>query len=297
MNPHNNAPLWRSLMFCPANSERFVSKANQRGADAVVLDLEDSVALSEKARARSSLSASAAHIRSGGADVVVRVNRDLRLAVADIESAVSRDVSAIMLPKVKGPEHIQLMAEVLMDRELELGLQPGHTRIVALVETAEAMGRINEIAKADSRMVAMAVGGEDLATELDAEPSADSLYVAKMLGVLAARAAGILPIGVLASVASIGGDDGSYQEMLARSRRLGFAGATCVHPRQVPMLNEIFSPGAAQVDLARRIIQAYEEAIQRGEGAIALEGRMIDKPVVIRAQRLLAQLDAQKGVS
>jgi len=295
MSRHGN-PLWRSLMFCPANSERFIAKANQRGADAVILDLEDSVALPEKEKARVTLGASATHIRSGGADVVVRVNRELTLAVPDIECAISPDVSAIMLPKVKGPEHIQLMAEVIEARELELGMELGHTHIIALVETADAMGRINEVARSHPRLVALAVGGEDLATELDAEPSADSLYVAKMLGVLAARAAGILPIGVLASVASIGGDDDGYLEMLARSRRLGFAGATCVHPRQVPMLNEVFSPGAAQVDLARRIVEAYTEATQRGKGAVALDGRMIDKPIVIRAQRLLAQLDAQKGV-
>lgn len=294
---HRDLPLWRSLMFCPANAERFVAKAHERGADAVILDLEDSIALSEKAHARARLGASAAHIRTGGADVIVRVNRELTLAVPDMESAVSPGVSAIMLPKVKGPEHIQLLAEVITARELELGMAVGHTKIVALVETADGMGKINEIAKAHPRLAGMAVGGEDLATELDAEPSADSLYVAKMLGVMAARAAGILPIGVLASVAGIDGDDDSYQQMLARSRRLGFAGATCVHPRQVRLLNEAFSPGAAQVDLARRIVQAYEAAVQRGAGAIALDGRMIDRPVVIRAQRLLAQLDAQKGVS
>ncbi len=293
---HHEIPLWRSLMFCPANAERFVAKAHQRGADAVILDLEDSVALSEKTHARAGLGASAAHIRTGGPDVIVRINRELTLAVRDIESAVSPDVAAIMVPKAKGPEHIQLLAEVIMARELELGIDVGHTKIVALVETADGMGKINEIAKSHPRLVGMAVGGEDLATELDAEPSADSLYVAKMLGVIAARAAGILPLGVLASVASIEGDDG-YRQMLARSRRLGFAGATCVHPRQVPVLNEVFSPGAAQVDLARRIVQAYETAVQRRVGAVALDGRMIDKPVVIRAQRLLAQLDAQKVVS
>ena len=294
---HHEIPLWRSLMFCPANAERFVAKAHQRGADAVILDLEDSIALSEKAHARAVLGASAAHIRTGGADVIVRINRELTLAIRDIESAVSPDVAAIMVPKVKGPEHIQLLAEVIMARELELGIDVGHTKMVALVETADGMGKINEIAKSHPRLVGMAVGGEDLATELDAEPSADSLYVAKMLGVIAARAAGILPLGVLASVASIDGDDNGYRQMLARSRRLGFAGATCVHPRQVPVLNEVFSPGAAQVDLARRIVQAYEAAVQRGAGAVALDGRMIDKPVVIRAQRLLAQLDAQKVVS
>ncbi|NYT35245.1 CoA ester lyase [Allopusillimonas soli] len=290
-------PLWRSLMFCPANSVRFLEKAHERGADAVILDLEDSVALSEKQRARTLWQPAAVRIKSSGADVLVRINRELELAVQDIWCAVSPDVSALVVPKTKGPEHIQLISEVIASREMDLGMRVGHTRLLALVETADGMTRINAIASADDRLVGLAVGGEDLATELDAEPTADALYVPKMLGVLAARAAGILPIGVLASVAGIGNDDSAYIRMVSRSRSLGFSGATCVHPKQVPLLNQAFSPGAAQVDQARRIVEAYESAEQKGDGATALDGRMIDRPVVLRARRLLAQLDAQKNVS
>lgn len=288
-------PLWRSLLFCPANSERFIGKAHERGADAVILDLEDSIPMAEKASARDQVAASAQRIHAHGVDVLVRINRELELAVADVIQSVSPSVCAVVIPKVKGPEHVQLLAEVLAARERALGLPVGHTRVMVLVETAEGMTNINAIAKAHPRMVAMAVGGEDLATELDAEPGVDALYIPKMLGVIAARAAGILPIGVLASVAQLDNKNDEYRAMLHRSRRLGFAGATCVHPGQVAVLNEVYSPGAAQIDLARRIVNAYEEAVQRGEGAVAVDGRMVDRPVVLRAQRLLAQTSRVGG--
>ncbi|WP_233236668.1 CoA ester lyase [Bordetella sp. LUAb4] len=283
---HAELPFWRSLLFCPANAPRFVAKAHERGADAIILDLEDAVALAEKAGARAGVARAAAQAGSNGADVLVRINRELDLAVADIHAAVGKAVNGLVVPKVLGPEHLQLIAEVIDAREAELGLPRGHTRLVALVESAAGVTRLDAIARAHPRLVGMAVGGEDLATDLDAEPSADTLYVAKMLGVHAARAAGILPLGVLASVAGTHDDD-AYRQMVLRSRRLGFAGATCVHPRQVAVLNDAFSPGAAQVERARGVVAAYEAAVARGAGAVAYEGNMIDRPVALRAMRLL----------
>lgn len=281
-------PLWRSLMFCPANSERFVAKAAERGADAIILDLEDSIALAEKANARTVVRAAAKLIHAGGPDVLVRINRELDMAMLDMDAAVSADVSALVMPKVKGPEHIQLLAEVLTRLEIQRGLLVGHTKLIALVESAEALTKINAIAAADARLVGLAVGGEDLATDLDAEPTADSLYVAKMLGIHAARAAGILPIGVVASVANVTGLD-QYQAMLTRSRGLGFAGATCVHPSHVPLINATFSPRPAELERAKKIVDAFEEAERNGLGAILFEGSMIDLPVALRARRTLAR--------
>lgn len=292
---NQNQPFWRSLMFCPANSERFIARAHERKADAVILDLEDSIAISEKAQARANIRDAIARISQGSPDVLVRINRDIELAVADIAAAVCPELYGFVVPKVKGPEHLQLLTEIIESQEQKLNIMPGHIKLLALVETPEGITKINDIAKATPRLVGLAVGGEDLATELDAEPSADSLYVAKMLGVLAARAAGILPIGVVGSVADISSNDERYREMLERSRRLGFAGATCVHPRHVSLINDAFSPGSAQIDAARRIVQAYEEAEEKGIGAIEIDGRMIDQPVVARAQRLLMQLDIHKG--
>lgn len=289
-----NLPLWRSLMFCPANSERFISKAAERGADAIILDLEDSIAHTEKDHARLALTAAAMKIHAGGPDVLVRINRELDLAVSDIAAAVSSDVSALVLPKVKGPEHIQLISELLAVHELNRQLPIGHTRLIALVESAEALTKINQIATADARLIGLAVGGEDLATDLDAEPTADSLYVAKMLGVHAARAAGILPIGVVASVANVSGLE-QYQAMLTRSRSLGFAGATCVHPSHVALINSTFSPRSAEIERAHRMLEAFAQAERAGLGAILFEGSMIDKPIVLRARRILARANLNRN--
>lgn len=280
-------PAWRSLLFCPANAERFVAKAHTRGADAIILDLEDSVSPAEKASARAGV-ATATIVGQAGADVLVRINRELKWAVEDIRAAVGPAVMGLVIPKVMGAEHIRLLAEVVTARELELGLAPGHTRFVALVESAAALEHLPAIARADARMVAMAVGGEDLATDLQAEPTADTLYVAKMLGLHAARAAGILPLGVLASVAGVADSD-AYRAMLARSRALGFACATCVHPAQVPLLNAAFSASKLELERAQRLVAAYEQGLAQGRGAVLFEGAMVDKPVADRAYRLLAR--------
>jgi len=284
-------PAWRSLLFCPADNERFVAKAHTRGADAIIVDLEDSVAREGKAAARAGLAEAVAAVGQGGAEVLVRINRELPSAVLDIEAAVSPTVTGLMIPKVLGPEHVRLLGEVVTMRESELGLALGHTSFVALVESAAALEHLGAIARADSRLVALAVGGEDLATDLAAKPTADTLYVAKMLGLYAARAAGILPLGVLASVAPIDGGD-VYRAMLERSRTLGFACATCVHPSQVPLLNAAFDSSPPELDHARRVVAAYEQGRAQGHGAVLFEGVMIDKPIVERAYRLLARSKA-----
>jgi citrate lyase subunit beta/citryl-CoA lyase len=279
-------PHWRSLLFCPANSDRFVRKAHTRGADAIILDLEDAVPTAEKEAARAGLSDAVRSVGQDGADVCVRINRRLDWAVQDIATTVQPGVFALVVPKVMGGEHLRLLGEIVAAREAEVGLPIGHTRFVALVETAAAIAKLGEIASATPRLVALAVGGEDLATDLDAEPTADSLYVAKMLGLHAARAAAILPLGVLASVAGIEGND-AYVAMLRRSRSLGFACATCVHPSHVPLLNEAFAPSAASIERAGRLLAAFDSASARGQGAVEFEGSMVDEPVAKRARRLL----------
>lgn len=285
-------PDWRSLLFCPANVPKFVEKANQRGADAVILDLEDSVAESGKDSARRALKGAIAAMRQGnGVDVCVRINRPLEQAVEDIACAVPNGAEVLVLPKVASAAHVQLLCEVILSSELRAGVAPGRTRLVALVETADAIHELAFIARAHERMVGLAVGGEDLATELHADPSADTLYVPKMLGVVAARAAGILPIGVLASVAQLDRMD-EYRSMLERSRRLGFACATCVHPAQVPLLNQAFGPTPAEVERATRLVAAYEAAERAGSGTLTFEGKMVDRPVVQRAKRLLERAES-----
>ena len=286
--PSSNPNSWRSLLFIPAVAERFVAKAHTRGADVIILDLEDSIPPSEKEAARAALPAAAKTIAEHGQEICVRINRPLELAVPDIAAAIMPEVSALMLPKVMGPEHIKLLSEVVAAREAALGMRIGHTRFIGVVETPDALPALHSIAVADPRMAALGVGSEDLSTELEAVPGADSLYVYGMMAVAAARAARILPLGSIGVFADFSDLD-AYRASLRRSRALGFGCAACIHPAQVAVVNEEYGPAPAEVERARRLIAAFDVALAEGKGAVAFEGAMIDLPVVERARRLLAR--------
>ena len=281
-------PNWRSLLFVPVTADRFVAKAHTRGADVIILDLEDSIPPPEKEAARAALPAAAAVVGQGGAEIAVRINRQLEIAIPDIAAAVMPEVTALMLPKVMGPEHIKLLSEVVGAREAALGLPVGRTRFIALVETPQALPHLYAIAAADPRMAAMAVGSEDLSTELEAVPGADLMYHFGMMLVAATRAAGILPLGAVGAFADFNDLDG-YRRALQRSRKLGFACTSCIHPLHVPIINEEYGVAPAEADRARRLIATFEDALAKGAGAVAFEGAMIDLPVVERARRLLAR--------
>jgi len=283
-------PVWRSLLFVPVTARRFVDGAARRGADAIILDLEDSVAASEKERARGLVPESAAIVSRGGADVVVRINRPLRMAVRDIEAAVGPGVLALALPKADSAEHIRLLAEVVDEVEAERGMMPGATRLIAMVETAAAFFHLAEIARAHPRLCALTLGAEDFATSAGILPEAEALSMPKQMAVFAARAAGIMPLGFIGSIAEFHDLDG-FRQTIRRSRRFGFVGAAVIHPSQVPILNEEFRPSAAEVDHARRVLAAYDKALAEGVGAVTVDGRMIDVPVVERA-RLLVEREA-----
>ncbi|MBS0526094.1 MAG: CoA ester lyase [Proteobacteria bacterium] len=283
-------PSWRSLMFVPVTSERFLAKAHERGADAIILDLEDSILPVHKAEARAAIAAAVPRVSQRGADVVVRINRPLELAVPDIAAAVMPGVAALMLPKVMGPEHVRLLAELVTAREEALGMEVGHTRFLALIESPAALPHLYAIA-AEPRMAGMSVGGEDMATELGALPSADSMYVYAMMGLAACRTAGILPMGSMGQLARID-DLESYRAGLKRGRALGFTTASCIHPNHVPIINEEYGASAEEIDRAHRLIAAFEAS---GAGAVAFEGSMVDLPVVERARRLVARAAQWKG--
>jgi len=288
MSASRQLPVWRSMLFVPAIVQKFVDGAAKRGADAIILDLEDSVPVAEKPRARSVLQAAAEIVGRGGADVVVRINRPLRMAIADVEAAVSPRVAALALPKIEGAEHLCLIAEAIDEVEAERGMAPGTTKLLAMVETASAFFRMAEIARAHPRLVAMTLGAEDFALSVGMVPEAEELFFPKQQMIIAARAAGIMPMGFLGTVADFR-DLEAFRATLRRSRRLGFMGASVIHPAQVPILNEEFAPAADEVAHAERVVAAYDKATAEGVGAIVVDGKMIDVPVVERAQALLAR--------
>lgn len=281
-------PNWRSLLYVPASAGKFVAKAHERGADVVILDLEDGVAPDAKDAARASLAASVASVRRGGADVVVRINRPLRMAVRDIAAAVAAGADGLVCTKMMGADHVRLLSELTAESETDAGRPIGTVRFIVLIEDAAALAHAQAIAAADPRVVALGVGGEDLATDLGAEPTPDALDLPKRIGVVAARAAGVLPLGFIGTVAGLKDLDG-YRAMLRRSRAIGFACASCVHPSQVAIINEEYGARPEEVERAKRLVAAFEAALAEGKGAVAFEGDMIDKPIVDRARKLIAR--------
>jgi citrate lyase subunit beta/citryl-CoA lyase len=269
---------------------RFVEGAAKRGADAIILDLEDAVAISEKDRARMLVPEAAALVSRGGADVVVRINRPLRMTVRDLEAVIGAGVHTIALPKAESPEHVQLVSEIIDELEAERGIAIGTTKLLAMVETCSAFFRIAEIAKASPRLVALNLGAEDFATAAGMLPAAEGLFMPKQVCIFAARAAGIMPMGFVGTVAEFS-DLEAFRETVRRSRRIGFVGASVIHPSQVQILNEEFRPSAAEVEHGRRVVAAYDKALAEGVGAVTVDGKMIDVPVVERA-RLLVEREA-----
>lgn len=275
------------MLYVPVTVDRFIEKARSIELDAVQLDLEDSVPLAEKERARTLVHAAARRVAGGGADVVVRINRPLSMAVRDIEASLCPEVTALALPKVTGPDHVRLLAEHVAEVEARLGLPAGHTRLIPMVETADALFALREIARADPRVVAMTLGGEDFATSAGMEPEPEGLLLPKQMTVFAAAAAGILPLGFVGSIADFKDVD-RFRAIVRRSKRLGFRGAGCIHPLQAAVLNEEFRPSADELGWAQRVTAAYAAAAAEGLGAVTVDGRMIDVPIVQRAEALLA---------
>jgi citrate lyase subunit beta / citryl-CoA lyase len=287
-HPRADLPNWRSLLFVPIIREKFVASAHTRGADAIILDLEDSVPEESKQRGRELIAAAAEAVGQLGAQVLVRINRPWHQAFRDIEAAVSAHVAALMCPKVENPEHLRVIAEMLDVLERQRGLPAGHTKLVALIETAAAYFRAREIALATPRLVALALGAEDFSWSVGMEPLGETLEMPKQTVIIAARAAGILPLGFMGTVADFKDLD-AFRALVRRSRRFGFAGATCIHPSQLAILNEEYGVSPGQAEWARRLIATYEAATAKGVGAVTFDGKMIDVPVVERAKALLAR--------
>jgi len=279
-------PVWRSLLYVPVNVEKYVDKAHTRGADCIQVDLEDSVPAAEKVRALTLVPAVASRVRRGGADVVVRINRPLQEAIRDLEASIGPEVDGIAVTKVQSADHLRLLDEVVSTLETKRGLPPGHTRFIAMVETPEAFFRMVEIARAVDRLAAMNIGGEDFALENGMAPVEETLQMPKQQMIFAARSAGLMPLGFVASVAGFG-DWPAFRAMVRRSRQFGFMGAGCIHPGQVPIVNEEYSPSKEDVAYARRVIVENVTAEAAGRASFALDGKMVDVPVVQRAQRLL----------
>ena len=253
----------RSMLYVPAHSERFLARAHERGADAIILDLEDAVPEADKDAARDGLAAAAKSVSRNGALVFVRINAGERRK-ADATAAERADADGIVLAKA------------------ELGELGGFgLPLIAMLESAGAVLDAREYAK-HIAVMGLLVGSEDLATELGATPTPEVLRTPKLLAHYAAKAEGKMSLGLLRSVAD-------YTNLPAieaagrEAREHGFDGATCVHPTVVPLLNVAFTPSPEETAWAGRVV----EAAKGGAGVFTVDGRMVDAPVIARARRIL----------
>jgi citrate lyase beta subunit len=266
----------RSLLFAPGNDERKLEKALAAGADAVVADLEDAVPATEKEAARTV----ARRVLGGAATaslVAVRVNAaGTEHWGADLQAVADLELDALVLPKAT-PEAVG-------------ALGPDGPPVVAIVETALGVRHAYETARLP-RVAALVLGAVDLGLELGLEPRADGqevLYSRSRL-VLESAAAGLRSPFDLVHVDTRDNEGLEAEARLARS--LGFRGKACIHPAQVAIVNRVFSPTGEERERARRVVEAYERGLADGRGAVALDGEMIDLPVVERARRILAETE------
>jgi citrate lyase subunit beta/citryl-CoA lyase len=284
-------PVWRSLQYVPAHVEKYVATAHTRGADAIILDLEDSVPLAEKADARRGLPAAARQVGQAGADVLVRINSPPSMAAEDIAAAVGPDVAALSIAKAESADQLRRLDEATSEAERRAGVAEGRTAFLILIESAQGFLAMTEIARASPRVVALSMGNEDFAADVGMEPGEDTLLLPKQQLVIAAAAAGVMALGLVGAAVRFDDPEG-YLAVARRSRRFGFVGSSCIHPSQIPLLNQAFSPTPEELAHARRVVEGAKAAEGEGRGAYSLDGRMIDAPIVLRAERLIARAAA-----
>jgi citrate lyase subunit beta/citryl-CoA lyase len=284
-------PVWRSMLFVPAHAGKFIAKAHERGADAYILDLEDSVPAAEKPTARQMLPSAAAQVSQSGASVLVRVNAPWDITAIDLQAAALPGIAGIVLPKVDGAKIIQDAAARLDILEAERGIAPGQILLIAQIEDVGALPRLDDIATASPRLMGMILGSEDFSASCGMQPIPETLFMPNQSIQFACRRAGILPLGFPGSIADYS-DPETFRSTMKRARQMGFVGAFCIHPSQVAIMNEAFSPSALDVADAQGVISAYEAGLSAGRGAVEYQGKMIDLPVVARARELLRRHDA-----
>ncbi|SDP30490.1 HpcH/HpaI aldolase/citrate lyase family protein [Actinacidiphila guanduensis] len=289
MTPQAPRPR-RSVLYMPGANARALEKAKEIPADALILDLEDSVAPDAKADARERVAAAAAGGGYGHREVTIRVNAPgTPWHEDDLRAAAAAGPDAVVVPKVDSAATVHAV-----EAALEAAGAPEHTAIWAMLETPVAILDARAVAAASPRLTVLVMGTNDLAKELRAEhvPGREPLLTGLTLALLAARAAGKAALdGVYNDVHDLTG----FEAETLQGRRLGFDGKTLIHPRQVEPCNRIFAPAAEEVDRAERIIAAFEEATSQGRGVATVDGRMIENLHVAEARRVLALAAAVAG--
>ncbi len=283
--------LRRTMMFVPGNNPGMLINAGIYGADTIIFDLEDSVALSEKDAARH-LVYNAMKSINYPCEVAVRINHiSTPFGYKDLETILAVKPDLIRLPKAETAADIKEIDELITAAEIKHGFLPGSINMMAAIETAKGIRNAYDIAAASPRMVALAIGGEDYLADIQTSRTKDGkeFFAGRGQLILAAKEAGIHAID------TVFGDVNNEEDFIAETTRIkemGFDGKSVVNPRQINIVHEIYTPTEKEIDHAQRVIAAYEESLARKSGVVSLNGKMIDIPVVKRAQRTLAYANA-----
>lgn len=279
----------RTMLYLPGNNPNMLTRGHLFGSDGLILDLEDAVAVSEKDTARLLVREVLRRGEFGSCEVTVRINGvDTDLWKDDLAAVVPCKIDGIRAPKVEDPQTIRDLDEELSHVEEKAGIEVGHTKIICLLETANGVWNGYDIAKTSPRVAAIMPGGEDLAADLRTSRSPEGTeleWIRRML-VVAARAAGVDALDTVFPRVS---DDEGLRRETEFIKSLGYDGKSVIHPNQISIIHEVFTPTEKEIERAKKIVAAAKEAAERGLGAVSVDGRMVDKPVVKRAEFTLVR--------
>ena len=284
----------RALLYMPGDDERKINKAATLGVDSIIMDLEDAAAANRKAEARQISAAALRNIDFGESERLVRINPFYSgLAEADLAAILPARPDGVMLPKVSAPAQIQKLSKKIAAAEAEHGLEPCKIGIIAIVEAALGIVNLPQICQADPRLQAIVCGGEDLAADMNAiRPRAGwEMFYARSAVVLHAAAFKIQAIDMVTPDFT----DMDYLNEEARTgMEMGFSGKQILHPNQVKPVATAFTPDEDEIAYAKQLIHKFEENQANGQGAFAVDGAMVDMPVIYRARNLLERARAAK---
>ena len=282
----------RSMLFLPGNNPNMLINASCLGADAVIFDLEDAVSPAEKDAARILVRNTMRYMDLEGCEVIVRINSvDTEFWKADIDAILPQKPNLILLPKAASPKDALKADEYMTQVEKKLGFKEGTVGLMPLIETAAGVENAYAIASCCDRVEALFLGAEDLTADLQCKRTKEGREIeyARTRLVVAARAAGIEVYDT--PFTDVNDDEGIVADAtLAKS--LGFTGKASISPRHVDVINCVFSPTEADINYAYEVMDAISRAKEQGKGAIALHGKMIDAPIVARAERTIKMAEA-----
>lgn len=284
--------LRRTMLYVPGNNAGMVKDAHIYRSDSVMFDLEDSVSITEKDSARLLIFNALRTLDYEGIETVVRINGlDTPFGEDDIKAMVRARPDIIRIPKSDSAEEIIAVENLIEREEKAAGIEPGTIKMMAAIESPLGVINAYSIATASKRLVGIALGAEDYVTNMKTRRSAEGVEIiyARSAIVTAARAAGIYALDTVYS--DINNEEGFIEEVKL-IKQLGFDGKSVISPRQIAPVHRIYTPTQKEIDFALRVIEAIEDAKEKGSGVISLDGKMVDKPIVDRAERVLAMAKA-----